>query len=99
MILNFNSYLAAHRSLPLLLRRAISLERDITESQDTQGDDGEDLHGGCGWPRDTRNTILKLKQSYNFISEEDGRPINFFSAMFSFIAGSTEFLYRLIQIV
>merc|ERR1719331_927061 len=38
--------LAAHRRLPLLLRRAVTLERDITESQDTKGNDGENLHDG-----------------------------------------------------
>merc|ERR1719331_654560 len=40
--------LTAHRSLPLLLRRTVTLERDITESQDTKGNDGENLHDGVG---------------------------------------------------
>mgnify|MGYP001179195132 FL=1 len=46
MTYNLSPHLTAHRSLPLLLRRTVTLERDITESQDTKGNDGEDLHDG-----------------------------------------------------
>ena len=44
MMFNLSLHLTAHRSLPLLLRRAVTLEGEITESQDTKGNDGEDLH-------------------------------------------------------